>query len=104
MTLIVLPSGFIKSHLAKFAAAHPQIEVTVSPRPSRHPVIVGHYINGQTRSQCVKNMQPLAILKMAESLRDTSGEKLKSVKKPVSSINPSVRGVWSPYHGNGMAV
>ncbi|KAL2752784.1 hypothetical protein ACRALDRAFT_2112382 [Sodiomyces alcalophilus JCM 7366] len=97
-------NGFIKSHLAEFAAAHPQIEVTVSPRPSKHPVIVGHYVNGQTRSQCVKNMQPLGILKMAESLRDTSGEKLKRVNKPVSSFNPSVRGVWSPYHGNGMAV
>jgi len=37
-------------------------------------------------------------------LRDASGEKLKRVDKPVQSINPSVRGIWSPYHGNGMKV
>lgn len=49
-------------------------------------------------------MAPKEILEKAELLRDASGEKLKKVNKPVQSINPSVRGVWSPYHGNGMTV
>jgi large subunit ribosomal protein L43 len=43
-------------------------------------------------------------MKKAELLRDASGEKLKKVTKPVSSIKESVRGVWSPYHGGGMSV
>lgn len=76
----------------------------MSPRPSRHPVIVGHYINGGRKAICVRNMAPKEILEKAELLRDASGEKLKKVNKPVQSINPSVRGVWSPYHGNGMTV
>ena len=97
-------SFFIKSHLSRFAAAHPQIEITVSPRPSKHPVIVGHYINGREKAICVRNMDPLQIMKKAEILRDASGEKTKRITKPVQSINPSVRGVWSPFHGNGMAV
>ncbi|KAJ9155060.1 hypothetical protein NKR23_g2269 [Pleurostoma richardsiae] len=97
-------NGFIKSLLPEFAAKHPQIEFTVSPRPSKHPVIIGHYINGRERSICVRNMEPLQVLKKAELLRDSSGEKNKKLSKPVTSINPSVRGVWSPYHGNGMSV
>ncbi|EQB51012.1 54S ribosomal protein L51 [Colletotrichum gloeosporioides] len=97
-------NGFIKSQLPKFAKAHPQIEFTVSPRPAKHPMIVGHYINGREKAVCVRNMEPLEILKKAELLRDASGEKLKRTSKPVTSINTSVRGVWSPYHGNGMAV
>lgn len=52
----------------------------------------------------MRNMEPYEILKKAELLRDASGEKLKRVTKPVQSINESVRGVWSPYHGTGMRV
>ena len=52
----------------------------------------------------MRNLEPLQILKKAELLRDASGEKLKRVTKPVQSINDSVRGVWSPYHGEGMQV
>jgi large subunit ribosomal protein L43 len=44
------------------------------------------------------------VLQKAELLRDANGEKLKKVTKPVKSINESVRGVWSPYHGGGIHV
>ncbi|RYP72406.1 hypothetical protein DL771_004201 [Monosporascus sp. 5C6A] len=97
-------NAFIKSQLPKFAAKHRQIEFAVSPRPRKHPVLVGHYINGKQKSICVKNMDSLQILKKVELLRDASGEKVKRVNKPVTSINESVRGVWSPYHGNAMPV
>ena len=33
--------------LPAFAAKHPQIEFCVSPRPAKHPVIIGTYINGR---------------------------------------------------------
>ncbi|KAI4595143.1 39S ribosomal protein L51, mitochondrial [Pestalotiopsis sp. 9143b] len=97
-------NAFIKSQLPGFAKSNPQIEFAVSPRPRKHPVIVGHYINGGIKSICVKNMEPASILKKAELLRDASGEKVKSVNKPVKSVSESVRGIWSPYHGNGMPV
>lgn len=76
----------------------------MSPRPSRHPVIVAHYINGREKAVCVRNTEPLQVLQKALLLRDNNGEKNKKVTKAVSSINPSVRGVWSPYHGTGMRV
>jgi large subunit ribosomal protein L43 len=97
-------SLFLKSHLAAFARTHPEIEFTVSPRPGKHPVIIGHYINGREKAVCVRNLDQNQILKKVELLRDASGEKLRKTNKAVLSINPSVRGVWSPYHGNGMAV
>ncbi|TAQ84619.1 hypothetical protein B7494_g7050 [Chlorociboria aeruginascens] len=97
-------NSFLKNALSKFAAANPQIEMTVSPRPRKHPVIIGHYINGREKAICVRNLQKEQILKKAELLRDASGEKLRKVTKPIKSINESVRGVWSPYHGGGIHV
>jgi len=49
-------------------------------------------------------MEPNLILKKVELLRDATGEKVKKVTKPVRSLNESVRGIWSPYHGGAMPV
>ncbi|KAM0722219.1 hypothetical protein Q7P37_001660 [Cladosporium fusiforme] len=92
-------NAFLKSHLQAFAAANPQIEITVSPRPGRHPVLKGQYINGKEKAVCVRNMEPTEILDKALLLRSASGEKLKKVTKPVKSLNESVRGIWDPFHG-----
>lgn len=92
-------NAFIKSTLPAFAKRNPQIEITVSPRPKKHPVIVGHYINGRQKAICVRNMTSEEVKQKSELLRDASGEKLKRVSKPVTSLNESVRGIWSPFHG-----
>jgi len=92
-------NSFLKHTLPSFARAHPQIEITVSPKPHKHPVIKGTYINGREKAICVRNLQKEQILQKAELLRDASGEKLRRVTKPVKSTNESVRGIWSPYHG-----
>lgn len=96
-------NGFIKSLLPKFASANPQVEFSVSPRPGKHPVIVGHYINGRHKPICVRNLTPFEIMQKVELLRDASGEKLRKTNKPVLSTKQSVRGVWSPYHGKGVS-
>src|SRR5262245_51926889 len=92
-------NAFIKSSLPAFAKRNPQIEISISPRPRRHPVIRAHYINGNQRSICVRNMTNEGVREKAELLRDASGETNKRVNKPVTSINESVRGIWSPFHG-----
>ncbi|PMD58920.1 mitochondrial ribosomal protein-like protein subunit L51 [Hyaloscypha bicolor E] len=97
-------NSFLRNSLQRFAVANPQIEIEVSPRPRRHPVIIGHYIGGRQKAICVRNLQKEQIMQKAELLRDASGEKLKRVTKPVKSINESVRGVWSPYYGGGITV
>jgi large subunit ribosomal protein L43 len=80
---------------------HPQIEIRVSPRPNRHPIIRGLYINGREKTICVRNLEREQVLQKAELLRDASGAQLRRVKggRMVTSLNESVRGIWSPMHG-----
>ncbi|CAG7946953.1 unnamed protein product [Penicillium nalgiovense] len=92
--------AFLEKTLPTFARENPQIEIRVSPRPQKHPLIKGLYINGREKPVCVRNMEPHEILKKANLLKEASGEKLKRVKKPITSLNESVRGIWSPYHGD----
>jgi large subunit ribosomal protein L43 len=92
-------NAFLKASLPAFAKRNPSIEFSVSPRPNKHPVIIAHYINGAQRSICVKNLQNEGVREKAEMLRDSNGEKNKKLGKPVTSINESVRGIWSPFHG-----
>jgi large subunit ribosomal protein L43 len=44
-------------------------------------------------------LEPGQIVEKALLLRDANGEKLKRVTEPVKSLNESVRGIWSPFHG-----
>ncbi|KAL1302887.1 hypothetical protein AAFC00_003214 [Neodothiora populina] len=97
-------NSFLKNTLPRFAAQNPQIEITVSPRPRKHPVIKGTYINGREKAVCVRNLEQGQILQKALLLRDASGEKLKKVTKPVKSLNESVRGIWDPFHGNKWSI
>ncbi|EED22888.1 mitochondrial ribosomal protein L43, putative [Talaromyces stipitatus ATCC 10500] len=92
--------SFLKEELPAFARANPQIEIRVSPRPTKHPVVRGHYINGREKAICVRNFKPDEIMEKVNLLKQASGEKLKRQKKPVTSLNESVRGIWSPYHGD----
>lgn len=86
--------------LPKFARENPQIEIHVSPRPNKHPVIKGHYINGREKAICVRNLMQEQILQKVKLLKESSGEKNKrTISKPVTSLNESVRGIWDPYHG-----
>ena len=98
--MLIPGSAFLQSALSKFAKENPQIEITVSPRPRKHPVIKGHYINGREKAICVRNMEVNQILQKADLLRNASGEKQKRVTKPVKSLNESVRGIWDPFHGS----
>ncbi|CAD0014213.1 unnamed protein product [Aureobasidium pullulans] len=93
-----------QNDLTAFARANPQVEITVSPRPRKHPVIKGTYINGREKAICVRNLEKEQIMKKAELLRDASGDKLRKVTKPVKSINESVRGIWDPFHGSKWSV
>ncbi|WPG99165.1 Hypothetical protein R9X50_00197600 [Acrodontium crateriforme] len=90
---------FLTNNLAAFARNNPGVECTVSPRPGRHPVLKAQYMNGREKSICVRNMTPKEILEKADLLRNANGEKLRRTRKPVTSVNDSVRGVWSPFHG-----
>ncbi|KAG4301994.1 hypothetical protein PCK1_001970 [Pneumocystis canis] len=95
---------FLRHMFEKFARSHPYIEMVVSRRPGKHPILRGLYtkqyfkVNGREKVICVRNLDPQQILKKAELLKNSSGAKLKRIKWPVFSLNTSVRGIWSPFH------
>ena len=51
----------MQKNLANFARENPQIEIRVSPRPQKHPLIKGTYINGREKPVCVRNLEPSEI-------------------------------------------
>ncbi|KAL0081476.1 thioredoxin-like protein [Phycomyces blakesleeanus] len=92
---------YIKKDLVKFAQENPQVEIVVQPRPGRHPIVRGLYLNGRDKVICTRNLNTAEIANKVALLRDSSGEKLKLLaKKPVISTTESVRGIWSPFHTN----
>ncbi|KAI5811034.1 thioredoxin-like protein [Peziza echinospora] len=91
--------AFLTHTLPKFAKENPGIEMVISPRPNKHPVLRGVYINGREKVVCVRNLAHQQILEKAILLKNSSGTKLKKINKPVYSINESVRGIYSPFHG-----
>lgn len=91
-------SKFIETRLKSFAARHPEIEINISPKPQKHPTVIAHYINGNTRPICLKKLDVNQIMNKVELLRDSTGDTNKRSKKPVRSKHEGVRGIWSPYH------
>ncbi|KAL7276099.1 39S ribosomal protein L51, mitochondrial [Rhizina undulata] len=92
-------NSFLQHHLPAFAEKNPQVEMMVAPRPGKHPIIRGVYINGREKVICVRNLDHNKVLQQAELLRNASGDKLKRCTKPVTSANEGVRGIFSPFHG-----
>ena len=60
-------------------------------------------MNGREKAICVRKMTPHEVLQKAVLLKNASGEKLKKSNRAgrnvVQSSNESVRGMWSPFHG-----
>ena len=100
-----------------FAKRHPEFEVVVQPKFGQHPHIRAYYSwfqvvvldyfytilfyciidNGHEKLVCVRNSPPTIIHEFVELYRDTSGVDPFKPKKPVISVEESVRGVWSPF-------
>jgi large subunit ribosomal protein L43 len=74
-----------------------QIEFVVS-KEKGHPIVKGEYGNGREKVICVRNMEPREIIEKIQLLKNSSGSRLQKYIHPVHSTNPSVRGVWSPFH------
>jgi len=94
-------NAFLASPLfLSFSKSNHSIEISVSPRPHKHPVIHAIYVNGREKAVCVRNLEKEQVLKKAELLMQNGGLKNKKTRgKAVLSTNDSVRGIWSPYHG-----
>lgn len=83
--------------IKKIAAKYPEVEFVIK-RKSGHPLVQGEYVNGLTKTICVRNFSPSDIQQKIQNVRDSSGNRTQKYKYPVKSTSESVRGVWSPFH------
>lgn len=87
----------VREELREIAANYPRVEIAVQTK-SGHPIVQGEYAGGLTKTVCVRNYDPLKIKEKIQLVSDSSGSKLRKFQRSVESTNPSVRGIWSPFH------
>lgn len=87
--------GFIQSGLVPFARENPAVEIVTELKRGKHPALFAEYITGYDKSIGVKLKTAEEIRCIAENLRNTSGRKMLSLKKPVVAACPSIQGRWT---------
>lgn len=88
---------WMKSDLIKLANENSSMIIRTEKKRSTHPFLRGIYVNGNTKTICVKNLQPNEIHNYALHLRNQIGRKISGdgYKKPVLSKQPSFQGTWN---------
>ncbi|ANB12617.1 mitochondrial 54S ribosomal protein MRPL51 [Sugiyamaella lignohabitans] len=89
--------NFLVEDIKRIAKENPKIEFEIV-KETGHPVIKGEYVNGKEKVICVRNYEPSKIAEKISVLANSSGKKLQNYTRSVESKNPSVRGIWSPFH------
>ncbi|KAJ1436685.1 thioredoxin-like protein [Ochromonadaceae sp. CCMP2298] len=87
---------WIRTNLVGFAEANPDLSVKTELKRNVHPYVQGHYANGNSKTICVKNLQPDGIEDFIFDLRNQIGRKSSNngYKKPKVTQNTSVQGEW----------
>jgi len=73
----------LSTDLLPFASTNPDLEISVSTRPGKHPYVKGEYRTGWDKVIGVKNEVPEVILKKMNLLNDSSGRKNTKFTEPV---------------------
>ena len=90
--------AFVNSGLTEYAAQYPHAEVTSTVRRGKHPHMTGEFLNGNTKTVDLRNMEEEQI---KFHLRYMFSEKGKRGGGPVKNgrrftVNKSVQGMWRP--------
>mmetsp|Transcript_9879 Transcript_9879/g.19751 ORF Transcript_9879/g.19751 Transcript_9879/m.19751 type:complete len:132 (-) Transcript_9879:40-435(-) len=87
---------WIRTSLVPFAELNPDIIVKTELKRCKHPFLRGSYVNGNSKTIGIKNLQPDDIHNYALDLRNQIGRKVNSAgyAKPVVSRHPSIQGQW----------
>ena len=89
--------------LEEFRESNPQIDVKITQKANRHPVLRAHYLWGRIvkgeqvpKVIPVPNLQPSEIMDYIVQLRNQWGSKAKSWNERHWRENESVQGTWTP--------
>ncbi|KAG7450118.1 uncharacterized protein BT62DRAFT_491935 [Guyanagaster necrorhizus] len=89
---------YILKHLESLARANPHVEVVVRQRNYKEPIVRGYYVNNRDKVIPLNGFEVTGIDKKVELLLDSSGAKIRALKKPVESSTEATRGIWSGLH------
>lgn len=107
---------YVRNHIETLARENPHVEIVVRQRNHREPIIRGFYgkhrashnlsplklclsVNNREKVIGLKGYEVTTIQKKVELLFDSSGAKIKPLKRrTVESTTEAARGIWSGVH------
>ncbi|KAK0481598.1 thioredoxin-like protein [Armillaria novae-zelandiae] len=89
---------YVLNHLESLARANPHVEVVIRQRNYKEPIVRGYYVNNRDKVIPLNGFEVTGIEKKVELLLDSSGAKIRALKKPVESSTEAARGIWSGLH------
>lgn len=76
---------WMNKNLLTFAKGNPDLQIRTELKRCKHPLLRGEYLNGNSKTICVKNLAPEVIETHLHHLRNQSGKKVsKSLFLPHS--------------------
>ncbi|KIY67501.1 hypothetical protein CYLTODRAFT_353072 [Cylindrobasidium torrendii FP15055 ss-10] len=91
---------FILNELEQLARANPHVELVVRQRTYKEPIIRGFYANERQKVIALSGFEVTGVAKKVQLLLDSSGAKIRPLKKSVESTTESTRGIWSGLHAD----
>eukprot|EP01039_Chlorochromonas_danica_P004272 gene4272-4692_t len=88
--------AWMKENLVKFAENNPTLLIKTEIKRNHHPIVRGNYLNGNSKTICVKNLPVEDVNEQVFHLRNQIGRRMNATgyKKQVVSENPTIQGEW----------
>ena len=67
---------WMRTSLVTFASSNPDVKVVTEIKRNKHPFLRGIYQNGNSKTICVKNLDPTKINDFALYLRNQAGKRV----------------------------
>jgi large subunit ribosomal protein L43 len=70
---------WMRSNLVTFAQKNADLTIKTELKRNVHPFVRGNYVNGNSKTICIKNLQPEAITEYVNDLSNQIGRKVQMV-------------------------
>jgi large subunit ribosomal protein L43 len=88
---------FIETRLVDTAKENPGCVIYVKPRLFKSPVMKAEYLNGNEHYLSFYKMSSAQIEAWVKWYLTRSGAELIRINRPVSTMRPSIQGIWTPF-------
>jgi large subunit ribosomal protein L43 len=84
---------FAEELLVPFAKANPQLDICISMKANKHPLIRGFYFRDPEKTLSLRNLSAQQVAERVQFLRDSRPMSMRKWAKPFRTT-PSIQGVW----------